>query len=117
MTELERKALLGDREAQQKCTEKGIVLSCPFCGGKVEVYGQDDDDLYDFVCDCGAIFSVNIENFKKTLAAWNTRQAPPIGRCGECKRIHLRSGRYFCEINGVMNMDDYCSYFEPRCEE
>ena len=32
MDSLVRKALLGDREAQRECTEKGIVLPCPFCG-------------------------------------------------------------------------------------
>lgn len=30
--ELIRRALLGDQEAQKECTEKGIVLPCPFCG-------------------------------------------------------------------------------------
>lgn len=32
MTELERRALLGDRQAQEECTRLGIVLPCPFCG-------------------------------------------------------------------------------------
>ena len=32
MTEFERKAMLGDKQAQEECTRKGIVLSCPFCG-------------------------------------------------------------------------------------
>lgn len=31
MTDLERKALMGDKEAQRECTEKGIVLPCPVC--------------------------------------------------------------------------------------
>lgn len=29
---VERRALMGDREAQEECTRQGIVLSCPFCG-------------------------------------------------------------------------------------
>ena len=37
MTELERRALLGDKEAQKECTEKGIVLPCPFCGAKMDL--------------------------------------------------------------------------------
>lgn len=41
MTELERKALLGDKEAQEECTEKGIVLPCPCCGGKGKVSFKD----------------------------------------------------------------------------
>lgn len=36
MTELERRALLGDKQAQEECTDKGIVLPCPFCGSKAE---------------------------------------------------------------------------------
>lgn len=34
MTDLERRALLGDQEAQKECTEKGIALPCPHCGAK-----------------------------------------------------------------------------------
>lgn len=33
VTELERRALSGDTEAQRECTEKGILLPCSFCGG------------------------------------------------------------------------------------
>lgn len=36
MTDLERRALLGDKQAQEECTRQGIVLPCPFCGGKAE---------------------------------------------------------------------------------
>ena len=36
MTDLERRALLGDRQAQEECTEKGIMLPCPFCGALKE---------------------------------------------------------------------------------
>lgn len=32
MTNLERRALLGDREAQRECTEQGIAIACPHCG-------------------------------------------------------------------------------------
>ena len=34
MTELERRALLGDRKAQEECTRQGIALPCPCCGEK-----------------------------------------------------------------------------------
>lgn len=30
MTDLERRALMGDAEAQRQCTEKGIVLACVY---------------------------------------------------------------------------------------
>lgn len=36
MTDLERRALLGDSEAQRECMEKGIVLPCWRCGGQAE---------------------------------------------------------------------------------
>lgn len=38
MTDLERSALLGDRQAQEECTSRGIVLACPFCGGNSEIH-------------------------------------------------------------------------------
>lgn len=34
LKELIHRALLGDEQAQQECTEKGIVLPCPFCKGE-----------------------------------------------------------------------------------
>ena len=37
MTDLVRRALLGDRESQEECTKQGIVLPCPFCGGEAEL--------------------------------------------------------------------------------
>ena len=37
MNDLIRRALLGDREAQEECTRKGIVLPCPFCGGEAKL--------------------------------------------------------------------------------
>ena len=30
--ELIRRALMGEKQAQEECTAKGIVLPCPFCG-------------------------------------------------------------------------------------
>ena len=41
MTDIERRALLGDAEAQRECTEKGIVLRCWRCGGDAEVKCED----------------------------------------------------------------------------
>ena len=36
MTILERRALLGDKEAQKECTKNGILLPCPCCGGQAK---------------------------------------------------------------------------------
>ena len=38
MDGLIRRALIGGREAQKECTEKGIALPCPFCGGDSELH-------------------------------------------------------------------------------
>lgn len=135
MDDLERRALLGDKQAQEECAEKGIVLSCPFCGNTEVIVGtvsdlefmDEFDENYEFyktmymVCcpmnkdGCGSS-SCCIGSKNKAIAAWNTRSSPPIGRCGECKRNHLRNGKHFCEIHGVVNnKNDYCSFFESRC--
>lgn len=41
MTELEYRAFMGNKKAQEKCSEKGIVLPCPFCGGNGKVSFKD----------------------------------------------------------------------------
>ena len=45
MTDLVRRALLGDAEAQKECTEQGIAPPCPFCSKKnnknLWVHGPD----------------------------------------------------------------------------
>ena len=104
MTELERRALLGDKDAQRECTEKGIVLPCPCCGGEPAVKVQKVEyglrgtiikcqkcGLYLFSPDKkaklipGAVKNVSIQNHKEIgIRRWNTRPDPPIGRCGEC---------------------------------
>ena len=35
--ELIRRALTGDKKAQEECTAKGIVLPCPLCGDDVTI--------------------------------------------------------------------------------
>ena len=95
MTDLERRALLGDRQAQEECTRMGIALACPKCFKPVTVRGLDDwkptfydPDIdihpYEFDCECGLALSTYKYNFKEALSDWNTRPAPPVGRCGEC---------------------------------
>ena len=36
-------ALLGDRAAQERITERGELLPCPFCGGEVKIILCDDE--------------------------------------------------------------------------
>lgn len=125
MTELERKALLGDREAQRICTEQGIVLRCPRCGGTPVAKVFVGARMFYFECNCGSETHC-FDSKQKALLEWNTRAAPPVGRCGECKYYKLvitRSGSpKKCQhpLSGlyrILSENDYCNYFEPKGDE
>lgn len=123
--ELIRRALLGDKQAQEDCTEKGIVLPCPFCGSDSKVFA--DIDLFGVRCvDSTCIgHDMRAEYYfrDRAIEDWNTRPAPTVGRCGECKfytvlghcNVHSQepdqhdTGAYV-----EMLPDDFCSYFEPK---
>ena len=124
MTELERRALLGDKQAQEECTEKGIVLPCPHCGGENIItsnWGM-------FRCWCPDCYSKADDclNVADAIKSWNTRPAPPIGRCGECKyyKPEQKSGACLpaeCDSPHStlfpVKPDTFCNYFEPREEK
>ena len=119
MTELERRALLGDREAQKECTEKGIVLPCPFCReAKNLVVRNVCGDAFVECLRCHATSSLT-SSPDTTIKDWNTRPAPPIGRCVTCK--HLMFSDMYGECGrgylGIVKPDDYCSYYESREEK
>ena len=89
MKELERRALLGDKQAQEECTEKGIVLPCWRCGEGAEVKQVSNvgRPLYAVSCKnhyCGA-YGCAHRTENEAILYWNTRTAPPIGRCKDCK--------------------------------
>ena len=94
MTEIERKALLGDKMAQERCTENGVILKCPCCGGnniKYESYllkGVYDSDFFCEDCFCSVSICSDIddpiERRKEALGLWNTRIIPPVGKCEDC---------------------------------
>ena len=118
--ELIRRALLGDKQAQEECTAKGIALPCPFCGGKAtmqqDITGRES---YHVACSnvkdmCNLIAGLPMwsESEEDALKSWNARPAPPIGRCGECKNWSEGD----CYRQELTKADDYCSYFEPREE-
>ena len=112
--ELIRRALLGDHEAQQECTDKGIAIPCPFC--------QGDKTARRYVCGegfvecltCHATSSMR-SNPDVSLKDWNTRPAPPVGRCKDCKFYTSMS---HCQVHslGLDQYDpaDFCSYFQPK---
>ncbi len=118
--ELIRRALMGDKHAQAECTEKGIVLPCPFCGGnKIKTPYVCGDHFIE----CSSCHSASniVSSRKQALKLWNTRPAPSIGRCGECKYFYScisetgctnPLGMYQTELTEI----DYCSYFKPKEE-
>lgn len=117
--ELIRRALLGSREAQQECTEKGIVLPCPFCGSDSKVFA--DIDLFGARCvDSTCIgHDMRAEYYfrDRAIEDWNTRPAPPIGRCKDClwylptsKRCKYSLGGLWGEVNEL----SFCSCFNPK---
>lgn len=81
MTDLERCALLGDKQAQEECTEKGLLLPCPFCGGNAMVeYDAIAPFEYSVCCgDCGVQRGLS-EDEKVAKREWNTRSTPQIVR-------------------------------------
>lgn len=116
--ELIRRALLGDQEAQKECTEKGVVLPCPICRGKIEQSLTGNR----FMCkQCGFVFYAPIsgnygaDEYINLVHRFNTRPAPPIGRCKDCKFYVYHTET--CSINNIkMFLGDFCSYFKPREE-
>ena len=125
MTDLVRRAQLGDREAQEECTRQGIVLPCPFCGAKAEIDVVKKGYKSIISCKthwCGFLRhsynngDTDVNAARRLLSSWNTRQGPPIVRCGECKHWHkehcTRGPSPCCTLQTPA--DYYCPYGEPR---
>ncbi len=114
--ELIRRALLGNTQAQEKCTEKGVVLPCPCCGGQARL--EDMGFPHHVYCEKCGLKSTSVkyekEGEKDAIKKWNTRPAPPIGRCGECK--YYRAYGYCNYHENDREETDFCSYFEPKEE-
>lgn len=106
--ELVRRALLGDKQAQEECTEKGIVLPCPFCGNENNIISNWG--MFRVWCPHCKAKSEDTLTTRDALKSWNARPAPPIGRCGECKNWNGGD----CYRQELTKSDDFCSYFEPR---
>lgn len=134
-TDLERRALLGDQEAQEELTRQGIALPCPCCGSDVIVneIPPHKHTLATFMPDYeGGCFiecpSCNYANCGKTkheaLMNHNRRPAPPIGRCKDCAhsspRMVMGNKTYgkVCKIDPYLvhevNPDGYCDGFKPK---
>ena len=121
MTDLERRALLGDRQAQEECTRKGIALPCPQCFCAMQEKGEYFLHPKSW---CGFSFPYSEDEFvvsKKCLSDWNTRLAPPIGRCKDCLHyFQMECLKIYDDGNASKDArqerkpDDFCSYFEPK---
>lgn len=86
MTDFER-AMLGDRAAQERITERGELLPCPFCGGDADVVAYDPrllrpsrNHVYSVSCnECEMMFGWDIDyggrydTEYEAMFAWNTR--------------------------------------------
>lgn len=123
MTELERKALLGDRQAQEECTRQGIVLACPCCGCAAALHTTDMFSTIYAVCQKCGLRTSGYHSPDTAIKFWNTRPVPSIGRCGKCEHYTLLG---HCKIHSQepdeygpgayvkMLSDDFCSYFESK---
>lgn len=118
MNDIERRAILGDREAQRECTEKGIVLPCPCCGAGSEEITYCADTR--FICEsCGTTQSRNSCTYEEALARWNSRPAPPIGRCYECAnspdiKTKTKGMRWCRRFRKEVEPGGYCDGFRPK---
>lgn len=121
--ELIRRALLGDQQVQKECAEKGIVLPCWRCGGESEIQElhTGGKPIYAVTCKktyCGA-YGCACSTQQKAIEYWNTRPAPPVGRCKDCRWYEYGKAWYpYCNHpDGLVNSvktTDFCSYFEPK---
>lgn len=82
MTELERKSLMGDKEAQRVCTEKGVVLRCPCCKCEAETLTEQGNFTGEgirtfYYVRCKSCFTRSASYTSKIAAEskWNTRPA------------------------------------------
>lgn len=116
-----RCALMGDKQAQEECIAKGIMLPCPFCGNENNIISNWG--MFRVWCPHCKAKSEDTLTTRDALKSWNTRPAPPIGRCGECEfytvlghcKLHSQEpDQYGSGAYVEMLPDDFCSYFEPR---
>ena len=90
MTDLEIRALMGDKKVQRECTENGIVLSCPCCKAESEICTEESAFINGpkrqfYYIRCKSCFTKSGLYTIKIAAiyTWNTRPAPPVGGCDE----------------------------------
>lgn len=132
--ELIRRALIGDREARDLCTNKGVAIPCPICGKEdcieiLDCYTAEGlksegesfrKDSFKCVCNylkggCGTSTGVS-KTKQEALYKWNTRPAPPVGRCKDCFQYHSEGpGVGYCSLDDKgRDETNFCSEFELK---
>lgn len=122
MESIERRAMLGDQQAQEECTRRGIVLPCPMCGKylrerkTVDWLAKRTEPVNRTIVEHPCKTGCHLDNWvfvkEKELDSWNTRPAPPVGRCGECEhwyKGHCSTGSCATEETDA---DFYCPNFQ-----
>ena len=113
-----------NRQAQEECTKLGIVIPCWKCCGKAEVneLHTGGKPLYAVACQkhyCGA-YGAGSSSIQKAIEFWNTRPAPPIGRCGECEWWDKNTHECWCAADieiayhKYTEPDYFCGDFAPK---
>lgn len=129
---LQYRALMGDKNAQEECTHKKIILPCPCCGGSLELMNVEPHSEhigkleYEYeggsflTCKCG--YSMSGDNEEDVIRKHNSRPAIKIYMCKFChnkKRATVnKKGFLICPVSGMEITDtDFCSYFDPEQDE
>lgn len=113
--ELIRCALMGDKQAQEECTAKGIVMPCPFCGNENNIISNWG--MFRVWCPHCKAKSEDTLTTRDALKSWNARPAPPIGRCEECAAYGVFKDNQCVNTGYYRTRQDFCSDFERREEE
>lgn len=116
MTSLERRALLGDKKAQEECAKKGIALLCPRC--KSKNISENSTGLLFGCMNCKLTFpTLGYRDDFEILLTWNTHIAPSIGLCKKCVNS---SGWADNEANShvedgcIVSPNDFCNQFKSK---
>ena len=118
MTDIERNALLGDKQAQEECTRKGVLLPCPFCGS--ENIRTSNWGMWRCWCPECIAKSDDCLRERDAIKKWNTRHVPPLGRCASCACWDENT----CECEAAADIevayhrytepDFFCGDYEPK---
>lgn len=115
--ELIRRALMGEKRAQEECTQKRIALPCPFCGSENIVISNWG--LWRVWCQVCLGKSDDQLSQADAIRKWNTRPALPVihakwewhGPCRDNKGTYWAT----CTACGIrQRLGDYENYC-PKC--